>query len=108
VVNREQARTILWGLHTCPGDEERRAAAIDVVIDLWAGLGEQQRWDVDDRVPTPVSVAAELEGLRTERDRIRNDWRRIEKLVGREFTSPESVIDRVAYLVERIENREDT
>jgi protein-disulfide isomerase-like protein with CxxC motif len=36
-----------------------------------------------------------------------NDWRRIEKLVGREFTSPESVIDRVAYLVEQEQKGND-
>lgn len=33
-MNREQARIILWGLHTGAGDEKRREEAIGVVLDL--------------------------------------------------------------------------
>jgi hypothetical protein len=34
-----------------------------------------------------------------------DSWHRIEQLVGREFTSPESVIDRIAYLAEEFERQ---
>lgn len=36
----------------------------------------------------------------------KESWARIEKLVGREFTSPQSVIDRVAWLVEQAHQRD--
>lgn len=52
----------------------------------------------EDELKRARSLAREAE----ERAKIWIDyWHRIEKLVGREFTSPESVIDRVAYLAEQ-------
>lgn len=104
-MNRDQARVILRGLHLGAGDEERRVAAIDVVMDLLEGGPA--------RIVFPGNFSmdeanAEIERLRrVAQDQERNLvswtqlWRRIKELVGREFATPVSVVDRIASLVEQ-------
>lgn len=57
---------------------------------------EQQVWreDVEQNATRAEQAEAKLA-------HIARDWRRIEELIGREFTSPESTIDRVAFLAEQ-------
>ena len=119
-MNREQARCILWALGT-PSSEDQRRNAIGVVLDLWQEVvlepvvtAEQpapNQWVLDSirqAKRTPMNEAnAEIERLRQLAEGYEVQlvdwsqlWRRIEKLVGREFTTPESTIDRVAFLAE--------
>jgi hypothetical protein len=88
--------------------EVETAAHLTLMAGLMRGLEMVTMEEYQHRfAPEPPTAPREYELQRLQHLNgvLANDWRRIEKLVGREFTSPESVIDRVAYLVEQ-EQRE--
>ena len=84
-----EVRTVLVGLADHAGESDQRAAAIGVIADA---LCRPAPVPADDWLRKPTQPGTILDA-----------WRRIEALIGREGTSPASVVDRVAYLVEQAE-----
>ena len=98
-MNRAQARTILWALGS-PTSEQNRAEAVGVVLDL---LMDPERLAAKDL----AQKDREIQRLTSLTDEMRGLWERVEQLVGREFTSPESTIDRVAVLASADKHRNE-
>jgi len=73
--------------------------ARQLVVALAGDTGNLE-WERNAAVAERDALRGRLHVVKTQLDSYMDVWRRIEKLVGREFTSPESVIDRVAYLID--------
>lgn len=86
------------GRHPYDGDGH-----VDQSVEATAELQDKLKRARCDQAPHEEAAAENerLHVVKSKLDSYMGVWRRIEKLVGREFTSPESVIDRMAWLVEQ-------